>query len=102
MALLNPLFGCPAVEQVFTDRNTVQRMLDFEAALTRAEGRTGVIPASAVTPICAQCHADMFDLGYLSNAGARAGHIAMPVINELSAKDSASNGDAAAFVHWGD
>ena len=43
---------------VFSDRGRLQGMLDFEAALARAEARAGVIPAAAVAPIEAQCRAD--------------------------------------------
>jgi 3-carboxy-cis,cis-muconate cycloisomerase len=101
MALLDPLFSWPAIDQAFADRNTVQRMLDFEAGLARAEARTGVIPSSAVVPIATQCDADLFDLGSLSEAVGRAGNIAIPLIKDLTAKVAASDRDAAGFVHWG-
>ena len=101
MALLDPLFSWPAVDEIFADLTTVQRMLDFEAALARAEARTGVIPASAVEPIVSKCQADLFDLGSLARAGARAGNLAIPLIKELTTKVSASDENAAGFVHWG-
>ncbi len=101
MSLFDSLFGCPAVDQVFADAATVQRMLDFEAALVRAEGRAGVIPASAAGPVQSMCQSNLFDVGALSQAAARAGNLAIPLIKELTAKVAASDQNAAGFVHWG-
>jgi 3-carboxy-cis,cis-muconate cycloisomerase len=42
--LTDPMFGSPAVLEVFSDTGTVRRMLDAEAALARAEAQCGVIP----------------------------------------------------------
>ena len=47
-------------------------MLDFEAALARAEAKTGVIPAHAAPAIAAKCRAELFD-AHVSGAGCRAG-----------------------------
>ena len=47
--LLAPLFGTPEASAIFADRTRLQGMLDFEAALARAEARVGVIPPGAVT-----------------------------------------------------
>ena len=43
--LLDPLFRGPIVV-LFNDDHRLQRMLDFEAALSRAEAKAGVIPAA--------------------------------------------------------
>ncbi|MBV9266906.1 MAG: 3-carboxy-cis,cis-muconate cycloisomerase [Acidobacteriaceae bacterium] len=101
MALLDRLFGWLAVDQVFTDATTVQRMLDFEAALAWAEAQAEVIPSSAVEPIAAMCDVRLFDLGAISESAARSGNIAIPLIKELTAKVAASDKKAAGFVHWG-
>ena len=61
MNLLDPLFRAPAVDAVFSDRSTLQGMLDFEAALARAEARIGVIPQAAATAIAAKCRAELLD-----------------------------------------
>ena len=46
--LLAPLFSSAAMRAVCDDAAYLQHMLDFEAALARAEAAVGVIPASAV------------------------------------------------------
>lgn len=99
--LFDPLFHGPAMGAVFTDRAHLQGMLDFEAALARAEARTGVIPAEAAGPIAAQCDAAHYDLGALAEAAARAGNTAIPLVKALTAKVAAKDKTAAGFVHWG-
>ena len=53
--LFDAYFTARDMREVFCDQDRVQAMLDFEAALARAEARVGVIPASAVAPIAAAC-----------------------------------------------
>ena len=66
MKLLDPLFRSPAVDDAFSDSSTLQGMLDFEAALARAEARLGVIPSSAASAIGAHCKAEFFDPAAIS------------------------------------
>ena len=53
--LTDPMFGSPAVLDIFSDAGTVRRMLDVEAALARAEARCGVIPEAAAQVIEQVC-----------------------------------------------
>jgi 3-carboxy-cis,cis-muconate cycloisomerase len=76
-------------------------MLDFEAALARAEATVGVIPASAVTAIEAACKADQFDLAALAEAATRSGNLAIPLVKTLTAKVAKADAEAARYVHWG-
>ena len=45
--LIESLSATEALSQVFSDGAVLQAMLDFEAALARAEARVGLIPADA-------------------------------------------------------
>ncbi|RZZ89741.1 3-carboxy-cis,cis-muconate cycloisomerase [Pseudoxanthomonas winnipegensis] len=99
--LLAPLFGDPDIDALFDDRARLQGMLDFEAALARAEARCGVIPDSAVGPIAEACRAEAFDLDALGAATALAGNPAIPLVKALTAKVKARDEDAARWVHWG-
>ena len=65
-ALLDPLFTTGVMRDIFSDRGRLQGMLDFEAALARAEARLGVIPESAVGPIASRCRAELFDVDDLA------------------------------------
>ena len=101
MNLLDPLFRSPAVDAVFSDRATLQGMLDFEAALARAEARVGVIPQAAATAIASKCRAELFDAAAIAQAAARSGNLAIPLAKHLTALVGKDDKQAAHFVHWG-
>jgi 3-carboxy-cis,cis-muconate cycloisomerase len=83
------------------DAAYLQHMLDFEAALARAEAEVGVIPASAVGPIVNACKAELFDLSKLAEAATRSGNLAIPLVKALTADVARADADAARYVHWG-
>jgi 3-carboxy-cis,cis-muconate cycloisomerase len=101
MNLLDPLFRSQAVEKVFSNRATLQAMLDFEAALARAEARAGFIPASAAPAIEAKCRAELFDMTVLARAAANAGNLAIPLVKQLTLLVGQKEKEAARYVHWG-
>lgn len=83
------------------DATTLQHMLDFEAALARAEAVVGVIPAAAISAIETSCRADRFDLAALAEAATRSGNLAIPLVKALTADVAKTDPDAARYVHWG-
>ena len=86
---------------VCDDVACLQRMLDFEAALARAEAATAVIPANAAEPIAQACRARSFDLATLAEAATRSGNVAIPLVKALTDKVAEADADAARYVHWG-
>lgn len=86
---------------VCDDVVTLQHMLDFEAALARAEAATGVIPTSAVAAIEQACSAARFDIADLALAATRSGNLAIPLVKALTAEVAKTDKDAARYVHWG-
>jgi 3-carboxy-cis,cis-muconate cycloisomerase len=96
--LLGALFATPAMARLFDDRARLQAMLDFEAALARAEATAGVVPPEAAEAITAACDADRFDLGAIGRAAADGGNLAIPMVKALTA---AVGSDAGRYVHWG-
>jgi 3-carboxy-cis,cis-muconate cycloisomerase len=101
MELLDQLFRSPEVEKSFSSRACLQGMLDFEAALARAEARVGVIPTSAAKSIAAKCKAELFDAAAIAQGAKLAGNLAIPLVKALTAQVAASDKDAARYVHWG-
>lgn len=101
MNLLDSLFRWPAVDAVFSDSACVQGMLDFEAALARAESSAGIIPPGAAAAIGANCKGELFDQAGLSRGAARAGNLAIPLVKQLAALVAKKDKEAARFVHWG-
>jgi 3-carboxy-cis,cis-muconate cycloisomerase len=101
MELLDLLFGSAAINELFTDRSRLQRMLDFEAALARAEASVGVIPSSTVRPITEQCRAELFDLAALGEATVKTGNHAIPIVKQLTELVGQHDEEAQRYVHWG-
>jgi 3-carboxy-cis,cis-muconate cycloisomerase len=83
------------------DATVLQRMLDFEAALARAEATTGVIPKAAAEPIARACKVSSFDLAALADAAPRSGNLAIPLVKALTAHVARTDPEAARYVHWG-
>jgi 3-carboxy-cis,cis-muconate cycloisomerase len=96
--LTEALFTTPQMADIFSGEGHVRRMLDFEAALARAEARAGVIPAEAADAITAACRVERFDVPGLLRETATAGTLAIPLTKALSAQ---VEGEAGRFVHWG-
>jgi 3-carboxy-cis,cis-muconate cycloisomerase len=101
MNFLDPLFRWESVTKLFRDEARLQAMLDFEAALARAEASAGVIPTSAASAITAKCRTELFDQKKLAEAAALAGNLAIPLVKQLKDLAAVENKDAANFVHWG-
>jgi 3-carboxy-cis,cis-muconate cycloisomerase len=95
------MLSSAAMRAACDDRETLQHMLDFEAALARAEAATGVIPASAAEPIARACKADGFDLADLAEAATRSGNLAIPLVKALTATVAQADAEPARYVHWG-
>ena len=99
--LFDAYFTAPAMRAIFCDAGRVQGMLDFEAALARAEARVGLIPAEAVAPIEAACKAELYDYPALAQAIATAGNSAIPLVKALGKRIAATNPEAERYVHLG-
>jgi 3-carboxy-cis,cis-muconate cycloisomerase len=101
LTLLGPLFASDAMTAVFNDRARLQAMLDFEAALARAEASVGLFPAAAADGIAHACKADRFDIAALARDTAAAGNPAIPMVKQLTGLVAQQDEAAARFVHWG-
>jgi 3-carboxy-cis,cis-muconate cycloisomerase len=99
--LLAPMLSSAAMRAICDDVACLQHMLDFEAALARAEAATGIIPKSAAGPIAKACKAGAFDSGALAEAATRSGNLAIPLVKALTAEVAKADADAARYVHWG-
>ena len=101
MALLDPLFGSAAMDEVFSDAARLQCMLDFEAALAHAEARCGIIPPAAAQAIASKCKAELIDTNALAAATAISLNPAIPLVKQLTTLVAKDDPEAARFVHWG-
>jgi len=101
MKLFDKLFRYEAIDRIFSDQAYIQSILEFEAALARAEAKVGVIPAADASIIAAACHAESFNLEELATQAALSGNAAIPLVKQLTELVAKQNKDAARFVHWG-
>jgi 3-carboxy-cis,cis-muconate cycloisomerase len=99
--LLAPMLSSPAMRAVCDDRACLQHMLDFEAALARAEASTGIVPPDSAEAIARACKAERFDLTALAEAATRSGNLAIPLVKALTAEVARTDKEAARYVHWG-
>jgi len=90
-----------AVAQLFGAAMRVQRMLDVEVALARAEAGAGIIPESAAEAIAAVADVRRFDLDALDNGLSSSGNLAIPLVKALTALVAATDERASHVVHWG-
>ena len=97
-AIFGGLFTTAAMRAVFSDQARLQRMLDVEAALARAQARLGLIPAAAAEEIAAKARLERFDLEAIRRGTELAGYPIVPLVKALS---EACEGDAGRYVHWG-
>jgi 3-carboxy-cis,cis-muconate cycloisomerase len=89
------------VRAIVDDGARLQRMLDFEVALARAEAALGIIPALTTDRIAAAARAERYDAKTLGEEAAVAGNVAIPLIRALTAEVAKTDVTAAGYVHWG-
>lgn len=101
MRLIESLATTEALDGVFSNESILGAMLDFEAALARAEARLGVIPPTAAEAIQRAARADSFDAVELARGTLRAGTPGIPLVKALTERVHALDPASAGFVHWG-
>lgn len=101
VSIFDSFLTTPDMEAAFDDAAVVQAMLDFEAALARAQAAEGLIPQAAASAIGSVCKAQLYDIPALVRAGRRAGSLAIPLVKELQKTVALYDEEAARHVHWG-
>lgn len=99
--LIESLATTPRLAEVFSDASVLQAMLEFEAALARAQARLKVIPEKAARVIASAAQAQAFDAAKLAHATLRAGTPGIPLVKALTERVRARDSAAAGYVHWG-
>ena len=97
-AVFRDIFSTEPMRQVFSDGNRIQKYLDVEAALARAQARLGIIPGEAAEEICRHCHVAAIDLAKLKIETERIGYPVLPVVQQLVA---ACRDGLGQWCHWG-
>jgi 3-carboxy-cis,cis-muconate cycloisomerase len=97
-AVFRDIFTTQAMRGVWSDENRVQKYLDFEAALARAQGKLKIIPQEAADEIVKHCDAKLIDMTKLKEATERIGYPVLPVVQQLVKLCKDKLGE---WSHWG-
>jgi 3-carboxy-cis,cis-muconate cycloisomerase len=92
------IFTTEAMRNVWLDENRVQKYLDFEAALAKAQARLKIIPKEAADEIVAHCDLKFMDMDKLREATQRIGYPVLPVVQQLV---KACRDKLGEWSHWG-
>jgi 3-carboxy-cis,cis-muconate cycloisomerase len=97
-AVFRDIFTTEAMRDVWSDENRVQKYLDFEAALAKAQARLKIIPQEAADEIVKHCDAKLIDMAVLKTATERIGYPVLPVVQQLVKLCKDNLGE---WSHWG-
>ncbi|MBX8496818.1 adenylosuccinate lyase family protein [Pseudomonas cichorii] len=96
-ALFRDMFGTAEMRAVFSDKALIERYIEVEVALARAEARCGVIPAEAAEQIAELATYSSLDLALMQHETEIVGYPILPLVEQLSR----TCGEAGRYVHWG-
>jgi 3-carboxy-cis,cis-muconate cycloisomerase len=95
--LFRDAFGTPGMREVFSDRALIERYIETEVALARAEARCGVIPQEAADVIARESRIECIDFDHMRHETDIVGYPILPLVHQLV--DMC--GEAGRYVHWG-
>ena len=97
MLTLRHLWTSEELRAIFSEENRVQKWLDFEAALARAQAELGVIPQEAADAIAAQARVERIDIAAMAAEIRRVKHPLTPLLKQLQAHV----GEYGEWLHYG-
>ncbi len=96
--IFRDIFSTEPMRRIFADENRIQKYLDIEAALARAQARLGIIPQEACDEICRHCDAREYDFAKLKTQTERIGYPVLPAVQQLVGLCRDGLGE---WCHWG-
>ncbi|BCF94788.1 class-II fumarase/aspartase family protein [Paraburkholderia largidicola] len=95
--LFRDAFGTARMRALFSDHALIQRYIDVEIALAKAEARVGVIPSDAADVIARESTIERIDFDHMREETDIVGYPILPLVHQLVEMC----GDAGRYVHWG-
>src|SRR2546423_11350759 len=88
-AIFGDMFGTAPMRETFGDDPFLARCIEVEAALARAQGRLGIIPAEAADAITHAANAlvsgrEALDLARLKNQTETVGYPILPLVRQMA------------------
>ena len=81
--LFRDAFGTAGMRALFSDHALVQRYIDVEVALAKAEARVGVIPAEAAEVIARESSIERIDFDHMREETDIVGYPILPLVHQL-------------------
>ncbi|MFB6133655.1 MAG: hypothetical protein ABEJ55_01535 [Halanaeroarchaeum sp.] len=96
-ALFEDVFGTPEMRDIFDEDAFVNRFLEVEAALARAEATLGIVPQDAADEMTAKASVEHLDREELAANVAEMHLFSIALIDAWKS----SLGKSGEYVHWG-
>lgn len=91
-------YGTPEMRNVWEAENKLQKMLDVEAALAKAEAELNLVPEEAAEEINKKATTEYVTLERVAEIERQTNHDIASIVKALA---EACNGDAGEYVHFG-
>jgi 3-carboxy-cis,cis-muconate cycloisomerase len=101
MSLYSELFYAKEINELFSDNQTINAFLQFEASLALAQADNGIIPAEAAKIIAQCCNASFIDTEKLKKEISLGGNAAIPLVQQLTRIVKNNDFEASKYVHLG-
>ncbi|KHE00965.1 3-carboxy-cis,cis-muconate cycloisomerase [Pantoea stewartii] len=95
--LFRNMFATEKMRAVFSDKALIERYIETEVALAKAEARCGIIPVSAAIEIAEKSCYEALDLNEMQHQTEIVGYPILPLVEQLSK----ICGESGRYVHWG-
>ncbi len=91
-------YATDEARRIFCDQRRLQRWLDVESALLRAQARLSIIPAAAAERLRETARIDKFDLQAIKNDITLTGHSLVPLLRQWQQITDEAAGE---YIHFG-
>lgn len=98
MVLLSDSWSTQKMRDVFCEENRIQKWLDVEAALAKAQAELGIIPDEAAAEISKKAHYKFMDMDFIFREYKKTKHPLVPAVRGL---EKACDNGYGEFVHFG-
>ena len=95
--ILGNNFSTSEMRAIWSEQNRLEKQVDVEVALAKAEGELGVIPTDVADEIVKKADASKLSIQQIADEAAKAKHSLMSTINALQKQV----GEAGQFIHYG-
>lgn len=98
MRLLQDSWSTPAMRKVFCEENRIQKWLDVESALAKAQAKLDIIPQEAADEIAKKSYYKFMDMDFILAEFKKTKHPLVPTVRGL---ERACENNLGEFVHFG-